>query len=129
MWIQGSSNHKTSNVLDHASSQQHLAAMVLFRKDQAHSSCVVNPIVTSPIVSSMTKLDAVTRERMKRKFDICYSMAQESLSFTKYPFLLELETRHGVDVGSSYRSDVSARSFTHFIAESQRQKFFKVHVK
>ena len=124
MWIQGSSNHKTSSLFDHASSQQHLAAMVLFRKDQACSAGVVSPMVISPIVSSLTKLDDATRLRMKRKFDVCYLMARECLSFTKYPLILELESRRGVDIGSAYKSDVSARSFAHFIAERQRQKFF-----
>ena len=38
VWLQGSSNHKTSNLLDHASSQQHVVAMVIFKKDQARAA-------------------------------------------------------------------------------------------
>ena len=61
------------------------------------------------------------QERMKKKFDICYVLAKESLSFHKYPVLHELEEHHSVDLGFSYKNDVSAKTFTHYIAESQRQ--------
>ena len=36
----------------------------------------------------------------------------------------ELEERHGVDLGFAYKTDVSAKTFTHYIAESQRQSFY-----
>ena len=36
-WINGSANHKTSNITDHACSEQHKSAMALFCKDQAKS--------------------------------------------------------------------------------------------
>jgi len=35
----------------------------------------------------------------------------------------ELEERHGVDLGSTYKNRDSARTFVHYIAESQRQQF------
>ena len=44
-------------------------------------------------------------------------------SFSKYPALLELEARHGVDLGFAYYAD-SAISFTGYIASSQRKAFF-----
>ena len=34
-WIDGSVNHKTSNVTEHVNSEQHKSAMTCFRKDQA----------------------------------------------------------------------------------------------
>ena len=49
-------------------------------------------------------------------------MAKKGLSFTKFPSLHELEIRHSVDLGPAYKTDVSARSFTHF--ESQHQQLF-----
>ena len=39
-------------------------------------------------------------------------MAKESISFAKYPTLLQLEEHHGVDVGYAYRMPDSAKSFT-----------------
>ena len=70
-------------------------------------------------------MDEAVQGRMKKKFDICYVMAKESLGFRKYPALHELEERHGVDLGFAYKTDVSAQTFTHYIAESQRQSFLE----
>ena len=47
-------------------------------------------------------------------------VAKEGVAFRKYP---ALEERHGVDLGFAYKTDESAKTFTHFIAESQRQCF------
>ncbi len=68
-------------------------------------------------------MDDTVMERMKKKFDISYVLAKESMPFTKYPALHELEQRHGVDLGQAYQTRESARSFVHYIAESQRQQF------
>ena len=79
----------------------------------------------SPIGHSLKNMDASTRERMKRKFDICYVMAKEGVAFSKYPALYDLESRHDVDLGVAYKNDVSAKSFTHFIAQSQCDSFVR----
>ena len=74
-------------------------------------------------------------DRLKVKFDIAYLMAKESIAFTKYGKLCELEARHGVKIGSSYLTNNTAKDFTHFIAESMkrgaveevaRAKFFSI---
>ena len=62
-WIDGSSNHKTSNITDHANSESHKAAMMHFRKDQAKSRneaiTSYSPIACSVLLSSM---DPTVRE-------------------------------------------------------------------
>ena len=50
-------------------------------------------------------------------------MAKENIAFAKYPALLELEERHGVDIGDAYKTKDSAAQFTKYITESQRQDF------
>ena len=122
VWITGSSNQKTSNSFDHATSKQHRAAMVRVRADAARAS---NQPVTSyaPIARSLLVMDEAVQRRMKTKFDICFVMAKKSLGFRKYPALHDLEERHGVDLGFAYKTDVSAQTFTHYIAEAQRQSF------
>ena len=123
-WITGSSNQKTSNIVDHATSEQHRAAMVRVRADAARASN--QPLTSySPIARSLLVMDEAVQGRMKKKFDICYVMAKESLGFRKYPALHQLEERHGVDLGFAYKTDVSAQTFTHYIAESQRQSFLE----
>ena len=124
-WIAGSSNHKTSNIVDHATSEQHKAAMICVRAEAAKTAN--QPVTTySPIAHSLLTLDEVAKDRLKKKFDICYVMAQESVAFRKYPALHELEVRHGVDLGFAHKMKDSAKNFTHYIAESQRQHFSKV---
>jgi len=118
MWINGSGNHRTSNVIDHATSSQHKAAM---KFDQAKKSQQLLA-AAAPIVGSLMKLDALSHERLCRKFDISFVMAKEG---TKYAPLYELEVRHEVDLGILYNNDVSAKCFARYIAESQ----WKTHKK
>ena len=102
------------NVVDHANSNQHKAAMAYLKVDLAKAN---NESVTSfsPIGCSLMNMDASTRERMKHKLDICYVMAKEGIAFSKYPALYDLESQHNIDLGVAYKNDVSAKSFTHFI--------------
>ena len=91
--------------------------MAYLKADQArHNESVTS---YSPIAHSLLKMDDTTRGRMKRKFDICYVMAKEAIAFSKYIALYDLESRHEVDLGAAYKNDVSAKSFTHYIAQSQ----------
>ena len=76
-----------------------------------------------PIACALLKMDRTVKERMIKMFDICFVMAKEGLAFRKYPSLHELEVRHGVDLGLSYKTKNSAAEFTHYIAKSQRQLF------
>ena len=121
-WIDGSSNHKTSNITDHANSEQHKSAMMYFRKDQAKRR---NEPVTSysPIARSLlsSSMDPAMREQIK-KFDISFVLAKEHIPFLKYPAIHELEERHGVDLGAAYKNRDSARNFVHYIAENQRRQ-------
>lgn len=57
---------------------------------------------------------------MERKFDLCFMMVKQSISFTIYLALLELKQHHKVDFGHTYNT---ARQFTSVIAQSQCQSF------
>lgn len=52
-------------------------------------------------------------------------MVKESTPFAKYPALLALEKRHEVDIGHAYNTPNSAKSFSGFIATSQRHGFLE----
>lgn len=56
------------------------------------------------------------------KFDIAYFVAIENLPFTKYAKLCELESCHGVAVGTSYANENAGKEFIHYIAESKREE-------
>lgn len=80
-------------------------------------------VLTSVIRRCISTLDRETWARMGQKFELCFFMAKESNPFAKYPAFLQLEEHHEVDLGHAYRMPDSAKSFTGFIAESQRQGF------
>ena len=70
-WITGSTNLKSTNVLDHANSAVHKAAMGHMRVDVIKASGQ-SPMMCSPIGQYLTTLDSRTQARMKKKFDVCY---------------------------------------------------------
>ena len=125
VWIEGSSNHKTSNITDHASSEQHKTAMSRLRIHQAKAR---NEKITtySAIAKSLLTISDSEKAALRKKFDICFVMAKEGIPFAKYPVLFDLEARHGCGLGISYKNAGSARSFTYYIAESQRQSFINL---
>ena len=63
---------------------------------------------------------------MGKTFDICFTLVRENLPFRRYPAIHELEIRDGVDLGLSYATKDSTKSFTHYVAESQRSGFKKL---
>ena len=65
-WIKGTTNQRTSNVLDHATSNQHEAVMVYYTRDRAKANNEsVNSV--SPIAHCLLRIDPTTRARMNRK--------------------------------------------------------------
>lgn len=127
-WVNGSSNHKTSNILDHAKSEQHATAMLQERRAIAKASN--QPIQTyAPIARSLLVMDAGQLANMKHKFEISYVLAREGIAFLKYPVFHALAERQGVKLGSSYKRNDCAKLFIHFIAEAQRKDFLTMIAK
>ena len=122
VWVSGSTNHKSSNIVDHGKSEQHTTCMAHMRADSAR---IQNKPVESyaPIARSLLVLDDREKEKIKRKFEICYVLAREGIAFLKYPPFHALAEIQGVELGSSYKRTDCAKTFTHFIAESQPQNF------
>ena len=119
---QGTLNQQTSNVIEHANSNQHKAAMTYLKAALAKANN--EPAASfSPNAHSLINMDATTKERMKCKFDICYVMAKEGIMFSKYPALYDLKSRHDMDLGAAYKNDISAKFFIHHITQSQCDLF------
>lgn len=119
-WISGADSVRTTNVLDHAKSDQHVHAMNLLRRKQAQARSV-SVATYAPIVQSLNTMSEDERRKLRAKFDIAYFVATEQLAFRKYPRICELEARHGVNLGSSYLHENAGKEFVHYIAESGRQ--------
>ena len=123
-WIHGSENQRSSNVIDHAISEQHKVAMGRLRTTQAKAKDL--PVTSyAPIAKALMTLEEPQQVKMRYKFDMCYFLEKEGISFEKFNALCELESRHEVDVGHAYRTAASAKQFTHYIAQSQRQQFLQ----
>ena len=71
------------------------------------------PLLQKLLSSYLTKKD---------KLDIAHFVATEKLSYLKYPRICELESHHGVSLGSSYLNQTAGKTFTHYMAESKTQK-------
>ena len=121
-WITGSANKKLSNVIDHAKRDAHKAAMSRLHNEQVRQSGS-SVVLSSRIGQSLLNLIETTRQRMRKKFDVCYMMAKESVPFVKYPAIVELQSQHGVNLGPVYRTPDSAKAFTSYIAKSLHQEF------
>ena len=55
------------------------------------------------------------------KFDLAHFIATEKIAFSKYPALCKLEAHHGVNVGTKYNNEHTAKTFCHYTAETRRQ--------
>ena len=114
-WISSSMNLRASNIIDHANSDQHKAVMQHLCVDNVKAES--QSIATyAPISKSLLSMEASVKSKMKRKFDIFYLMAKEGMAFEKFPALHELQSHHGVSIGSTYVTLQSAKLFTHYIA-------------
>ena len=124
VWVNRSANQKTSNIIDHAKSDQHAASLSYQRK--AIAKATNQPVESyAPIARCLLVMDATQKVRMMHKFEICYVIAREGLAFLKYPALHALAERQGVELGSSYKRNDCASLFVHYIAEAQRNAFLQ----
>ena len=87
-WVDGSCNHKTSNITDHANSEPHKAAMVYFRKSRNEPVTNYNPIARSLLSSLMAP---AVREQVKKKFDISFVLERVVLMNVNASRLVQLE--------------------------------------
>ena len=69
--------------------------MMLHRKSQSHDVTKY-----APIAKTLSTLDAVSEEIIKKKFDVACLICKEQLAVTKMASLCELEEKHGVNLGS-----------------------------
>ena len=115
-FIDSSTNVRISTVKDHAATDIHARAMLLYKKQQSTNVCDYTPIARSLFRVSM---NATTKEGIRRKFDIAYVMAKKNLTFTKMPSICDLEERHSVDLCAGYKNIQACSMFMKFIEHDQ----------
>ena len=52
-------------------------------------------------------------------------MPKENIAFTKMKRLCQLEERHGVDLGETYKTDMACSAFVNYIAKDLRDNLSK----
>ena len=119
-WIVGADSVRTSNIKEHARTDQHAHAMLLLKKEQS-ASAGLGPSSYAPIAKALSVLPDDSKAKLRVKFDIAHFVATEKLAFTKYPSICKLEEHHGIDVGTSYTNEVAGKFFCHYIAQSRRE--------
>ena len=119
-FIKGTANTRTSAFKEHACTEMHKRAMTLYKKQQPSNICEYAPMAKALLTLSM---DELTRARLKQKFDIAYLIAK---IFKKMKHLCDLEERHEVDIGGSYRNDHACATFVKFIALDLQQRIFQM---
>jgi len=123
-WIEGADSMRTSNIRDHARADQHVHAMMFYKRecakgDSAGACCSYN---TSSIATALYKLPDLEKSQLRVKFDLAYFIAREQMSFRMYSKLCELQAWHGVSVDTN---EVAGKTFIHYIAEVKRQELLE----
>ena len=59
---------------------------------------------------------------MKRKLDVAYMIAKESMAFIKMKCVCALEERHSVDLGEGFKNDRGCSVVVEFIARDQQKR-------
>lgn len=86
-----------------------------------HTKASNAPVTTYLIIAHfLSMLNNQTRERLGKKFDVCYMylMVKEDVAFAKHPALHEVEVHRGLNLGPNYNTPDSAKTFTSYIEQS-----------
>ncbi|XP_044876872.1 zinc finger protein 862-like isoform X1 [Mauremys mutica] len=98
----------------HHSSEAHAWASCM----EVASSATGDQASTEQMLKSMNK---VTLGRIENIFRTCHAIAKCGRPFTDLDWMCKLDDMKGVDIGSMFRNDKSARTFIHYIAEVERR--------
>lgn len=121
IYIEGTTVIKKCNAENHAKNKGHIKAREKYNAIHADITPVGQSI--KDVVSSMNKNE---NEKIKKLFDISYYLAKEELPFTLFPAQIELEKRHGVDLGITYTNAKACKTFTMFIAETLKDDLLAI---
>jgi hypothetical protein len=75
-WVVGADSVRTSNIKDHARTDQHMHAMMLLKKEHAQSSGA-GPSSYAPIAKALAVLPENAKDSLMKKFDISHFVATE----------------------------------------------------
>ena len=120
-WVQdGSKRLLLHAAIEHAAGEPHKKAYYLHLKEQGLSirqrSEVSNPNSGS-MLHGLDVLKQMILKKTKKKFETMYFVVKEELPITKFSKILELEERHGVELGNAYHNSMSGSIMIDFIGK------------
>ena len=126
----GSTNLRISNAEDHARGKPHRKALDLHLKDgkglntfeRAEAMKSSHDAGQQLITSGIENMRLADFAMTKTKFETAYFVAKEEMPLLKYPQILKLEEKHGVDIGTAYRNNKSCTTFVNSIGEELGRK-------
>ena len=106
--------------IEHAEGEPHKKAYDLHLKEQALSIRQVLE-VSNPnsggVLYGLYVMKQKDSEKTKKKFETMYFVVKEELPITKFSKILELEERHGVELGNAYHNSMSGSIMIDFIGK------------
>jgi len=124
-WIVGADSVRTSNIRDHAHSDQHQHAMSLYYKESGSTAKAAEASSSVNVCAMLQRLSESNSDRLRKQFDIAYFVASHKLAFNKYTAICNLESHHGVDIGTSYVNENTRKTFCKFIAQARMMDLCK----
>ena len=120
-FIDGTTNLRTSSFKDHAATEMHARAMTLLKRERG-----VDVRDYAPIARALSTMDEASRQTMKKKFEVAFTIAKNNMAMTKMKPICELEERHGIDLGQGYKNNQACATFIEFIALDQQRSLIEV---
>jgi len=124
-YIDGSTNFRLTNVVDHANSDIHKIALSHYHKHQGQLPSTTGDRNNQNQPRLDFSLTPQQLEDLKKKFDIGYFVVKEELPLSKYEKLIALEKRQGVSHGTVYCNRTAATEFMSFQANELLTKLTK----
>ena len=107
---------KKDNVVKHSKSDMHCKAINIWKKPQS----VEDIYKSTPIGRAMSSASNEEKTRVSKLVDLVYVVANQEMPFSKYPALIELEKRHGVQLGDTYTTEHKCSELTCLIGLTMR---------
>ena len=115
-WVIRAESLCTSNVRDHAKTDQYQHAMMLWKKQQA-TARGQRPSAYSPFARLTSDISEDTMAKLWVIFDLAYFFGTKKIAFNN---VCKLEAHHGVTVGIGY-NEHAAKTFCHYTAKMRRR--------
>lgn len=114
--IDGSTNLRLTNVVDHANSDIHKIALSCYNKQHSQLPSTTGDSNKKNQPRLDFSLTPQQLEDLNKKFDIAYFVVKEELPLSKYGKLIALEKRHDMSHGTLYCNRTAATEFMSFQA-------------